>query len=70
MWKDWSIRDYNASWEVSEAADRLHFLTPKGLDNKAGGRASRTPGTRPPQPILPPKGLHKLNEVSYATPFR
>jgi hypothetical protein len=44
----------------------MSLFTPKGLNNKAGGRASRTPGTR--QLILPRRGYISLEEASYATP--
>jgi len=50
--------------------DEMARFTPKGLHDKAGGRASRTPGKRPIPEVPTLKGLHKFRGKALCNPYR
>jgi len=53
--------------------DEMARFTPQGLHNKAGGRASRTPGKRPTPDAPTLKVLHKFGgmlDAILCNPFR
>src|SRR5436305_13756401 len=55
-WESWEMEGRTSPVVGPEGANGVG--TPKGLDNKARGKRSATPGTTRPDRLSTPKGLH------------